>query len=40
MIDEEVAEVLQEKAELEIIMDIQAAMIIGREAIVQGRYTS
>lgn len=37
LIDEEVAEVLLENADLEKILDIQAVMIIGMEAIEQGK---
>lgn len=36
LIDEEVAEVLLENADMEKILDIQAVMIIGMEAIEQG----
>lgn len=39
LIDEEVAEVLLEDADLEKILDLQAVMIIGMEASEQGDYT-
>lgn len=39
LIDEEVAEVLLENADKEIILDIQAVMIIGMEAKERGRDT-